>query len=295
MRGGSKRAPAAAKPSSTHKRSGPVHCKPHREHARALALERFGLPGARVWGLTTSAPSPLADARVNGHSGEASDLGTLGAAAATRATDGPGGHAAGQAQSCCLNDFLRASFCAVPRSLQSPFANGYALKAGTSDASPAMGRSLCRDACCPQPVSPFLPLEDVRLHSPPRATPRLCMCVCMYVCVCVCVALNTWSHGLAPISAYRGSSGSPTRKPGGEATVDGAGSMHGGSDSVLVWKDARKGRSGMKVFQIMCECCGFCVNVHTSENEDDGVKNVQVRFENRCPIMIFSQVRVNSN
>ena len=117
----------------------------------------------------------------------------------------------------------------------------------------------------------------------------------MYVCVCVCVALNTWSHGLAPISAYRGSSGSPTRKPGGEATVDGAGSMHGGSDSVLVWKDARKGRSGMKVFQIMCECCGFCVNVHTSENEDDGVKNVQVRFENRCPIMIFSQVRVNSN
>ena len=45
----------------------------------------------------------------------------------------------------------------------------------------------------------------------------------------------------------------------------------------------------MKVFQIMCECCGFCINVHTSGNED-GVKNVQVRYENRCPIMIFSQV-----
>jgi len=66
-------------------------------------------------------------------------------------------------------------------------------------------------------------------------------------------------------------------------------SVHGGSDDMLVWKDARKGRSGMKVFQIMCECCGFCINVHTSGNED-GVKNVQVRYENRCPIMIFSQV-----
>jgi hypothetical protein len=73
--------------------------------------------------------------------------------------------------------------------------------------------------------------------------------------------------------------------------VNGSVSMHGGSDDVLLWKDARKGRSEMKVFQIMCECCGFCINVHTSGN-DDGVKNVQVRYENRCPIMIFSQVRI---
>ena len=73
--------------------------------------------------------------------------------------------------------------------------------------------------------------------------------------------------------------------------MNGSVSMHGGSDDELVWKDARKGRSEMKVFQIMCECCGFCINVHTSGN-DDGVKNVQVRYENRCPIMIFSQVRI---
>ena len=47
----------------------------------------------------------------------------------------------------------------------------------------------------------------------------------------------------------------------------------------------------MKGFQIMCECCGFCINVHTSGNED-GVKNVQVRYENRvhaCPCAQLAQ------
>jgi hypothetical protein len=60
------------------------------------------------------------------------------------------------------------------------------------------------------------------------------------------------------------------------------------SADALVWKDLRKERGGLRVQQIMCECCGFWVNLRTTGN--DGVANVQVRFENRCPIMIFSQV-----
>ena len=46
-----------------------------REHARALAFERLGLPGASASRLTASEPSPLADARAVGRSSEASELG----------------------------------------------------------------------------------------------------------------------------------------------------------------------------------------------------------------------------
>ena len=56
----------------------------------------------------------------------------------------------------------------------------------------------------------------------------------------------------------------------------------------LVWKDVRRGRSGMKELQLTCECCGFWVNART--NGMDGIENVLVRFESRCPVMIFTQM-----
>jgi hypothetical protein len=66
-------------------------------------------------------------------------------------------------------------------------------------------------------------------------------------------------------------------------------------DDAKVWRDVRKGRGELDVRQLMCECCGYWINVHTpqdphQEDGEDLLDHVQVRFENRCPIMIFSQM-----
>jgi len=84
----------------------------------------------------------------------------------------------------------------------------------------------------------------------------------------------------------------------GAATKSPPASRHGNgertSSDTRVWRDVRKGRSGLDVRQLMCECCGYWVNVHSPQDpQQDGedlLDHVQVRFENRCPIMIFSQM-----
>ena len=69
----------------------------------------------------------------------------------------------------------------------------------------------------------------------------------------------------------------------------------GQSDSrqAVQWKDVMVGRDSMEVTQLTCECCGFWVYVRTNGN--DGADHIQVRFQNRCPMMIFSEVSTRSH
>jgi len=52
--------------------------------------------------------------------------------------------------------------------------------------------------------------------------------------------------------------------------------------------DAMGEQTAIHYGQLMCECCGFCITLAITD--DHSHRQLQSRFENRCPVMLYSQM-----